>query len=149
VSTKAGLIFQEPKSEDSNRIIHPPAEVMGILEKHLNIQEERKRLLGDDYKDTDLINCYPDGRPIDPRYFSHKFSDVLKNHGLKHIRFHDLRHSCATLMLTSGVEMKVASQILGHSSIGITADLYTHVLAETKKDAAIKIGNEIFGNNTE
>jgi len=149
VATKTGLLFEDPKSEDSNRIIHPPIEVMKIIENHLNNQGEMKRLLGNDYQNMELINCYPDGRPIDPRYFSKKFSRLLKKNKLKHIRFHDLRHSCATLMLNSGVEMKVASQILGHSSIGITADLYTHVLAKTKKDAANKISSEIFGPNTD
>lgn len=56
-----------------------------------------------------------------------------------------MRHLCASLMLTAGVAMKVTSEILGHSSIGITMDLYTHVLIDMKKDAADKIGNEILG----
>jgi len=92
IATKTGLVFEDPKSEDSNRIIHPPVEVIKIIEKHLNRQEETKKLLGNDYQNMDLVNCYPDGRPIDPRYFSHKFSNVLEKSGLKHIRFHDLRY---------------------------------------------------------
>jgi len=69
---------------------------------------------------------------------------MLKSKGLKNVRFHDLRHSCASLMLTSGIALKTASQILGHSSIGITADLYTHVLEETKKDVAKQVGKTLF-----
>lgn len=83
--------------------------------------------------------------PIDPRNFSKLFAHTLKKAGFKHIRFHDLRHLCASLMLTARVAMKVTSEILGHSSIGITMDLYTHVLTDMKKDAANKIGNEILG----
>lgn len=143
--TKNGLEFEEPKSEDSIRIINVPAEVMDMLKHHLDRQQEYKRLLGNEYHNNGLVNCRNNGEPIDPRYFSKQFTQTIKKAGLKHIRFHDLRHSCASLMLTAGVPMKVASQILGHSSIGITADLYTHVLTDLKKDAAVKISSKIFG----
>ncbi|MBP7247726.1 MAG: tyrosine-type recombinase/integrase [Negativicutes bacterium] len=88
--------------------------------------------------------CQANGKLIKPPYFSKNFTNMIKQHKLKKIRFHDLRHSCASLMLRSGVAMKTASQILGHSTIGITADLYTHVLEDTKKEAAIQIGKELF-----
>ena len=65
---------------------------------------------------------------------------------MKPIRFHDLRHSCASIMLTSGVPMKTASQILGHSTIGITADLYMHVMDSNLKQAAQQVGRSVFGN---
>ncbi len=146
IPTKDGLIFEDPKTEDGFRIITPPQEIFEILRKHLERQEEYKRQFGDEYYDHGLINCYPNGNPIDPRNFSKQFSYLLKKNGLKPCRFHDLRHSCATLMLNSGVPMKVASEILGHSSIGITADLYSHVIADAKKDAAKKVGSEVFGD---
>ena len=148
IPTKNGPQFEEPKSEDSNRIINAPHEVIKIIKKHQEFQEENKKLLGAEYKDNDLVNCNEDGSMIDPRVLSKRFSEFLKKNHLKHIRFHDLRHSCATLMLNSGVQMKVASQILGHSSIGITADLYTHVITDMKKDAADKISKEIFNTNS-
>lgn len=88
--------------------------------------------------------CQVNGKYIDPRSFSKKFARILDKHGLKHIRFHDLRHSAATLMLSAGVQMKVASQILGHSSISITADLYQHVLSDMKKDAVNKVENILY-----
>jgi integrase len=142
--TKNGLEFEEPKSEDSNRTINAPAEVMDMLYRQSERQQEYKRLLGDEYHNNELVNCQNNGELLNPSYFSKQFAQTIKNAGLKHVRFHDLRHSCASLMLTAGVPMKVASQILGHSSIGITADLYTHVITDLKKDAADKIGNILF-----
>jgi len=66
---------------------------------------------------------------------------IPKRNNLNHIRFHDLRHSCASLLLKSGVDMKTTSTILGHSSIGITMDLYSHIDIEQKIDAAVRINN--------
>ena len=79
------------------------------------------------------------------RHFTKAFKDFLARHNMSTIRFHDLRHSCASLMLQSGVAMKTASEIFGHSSIAITADLYTHVMQKTKEEAAGKIGDYVFG----
>lgn len=149
IPTKEGLIFEQPKSEDSNRIIHAPQEVITIIEHHLQCQERYKEKLGDDYQDNGLVNCYPDGRMIDPRNFSKIFAKTLKDAGLKHIKFHALRHSAATLMLSAGVPMKVASQILGHSTVGITADLYQHVISDMKLEAADKVGNILFKKGDE
>ena len=70
IPTKDGLIFKQPKREDSNRIIHAPQEVMIIIEKHLQRQEKYKEMLGNEYQDNGLVNCYPDGRMIDPRNLS-------------------------------------------------------------------------------
>ena len=92
-----------------------------------------------------MLNTYPDGRKIDPRNFSKMFAKTLKDAGFKHIRFHDLRHSAASLYLLAGVPLKVTSQILGHSNIGITGDLYQHVVIDMKKDAADKVGNILYG----
>ena len=138
IPTKDGFQFEAPKSETSNRVCSVPEEIINILARHRKNQDYYRELLGIDYNDNDLINCNPDGSLISPSYFSKRFSTVIKNAGLKHIRFHDLRHSCASLMLLAGVQMKVASDILGHSSIGITADLYTHVITDLKKEAALK-----------
>lgn len=146
IPTKEGPIFEQPKSEDSNRIINAPQEVMAMIKQHLDRQEGYKKMLGEEYQDNGLINCYPDGRMIDPRNFSKMFAKILKDAGLKHIKFHALRHSAATLMLSAGVPMKVASQILGHSTIGITADLYQHVVTDMKKEAAEKVRNILFSN---
>jgi integrase len=148
IATNSGPIFESPKSEDSIRVINVPTEVLNMINRHIIRQEQTKLLLGTEYTDNGLLICKADGKLIDPRQFSKVFAKFLSTNGFKHIRFHDLRHSCATLMLNSGVPLKVASQILGHSTIGITADLYTHVIDDMKKDAATKVGSEIFRNVT-
>ena len=135
-----------PKSEESNRRIAAPAEVFEALSERQQEVRQHKEWLEDAYHDNNLVLCRDDGMPIRPRGFTHLFTDLLARHKLKKIRFHDLRHSCATLMLQSGVAMKTASEILGHSSIAITADLYTHVLDSEKKEAAAQVGSLLFGN---
>ncbi|HWR44199.1 site-specific integrase [Sporomusa sp.] len=140
-------VIGDPKSEESNRTISAPEEVFNILRRHIQQNEKNKLMLADEYKDYKLVVCQNDGDYVRPVYFSKNFTRFIEKHKLKKIRFHDLRHSCASLMLKSGIAMKTASNILGHSSIGITADLYTHVLDETKQAAALQIGKEVFGSN--
>lgn len=141
-----GVVW-EPKSEDSNRIISAPQEIFDMIARHIARHAENKRLLVDEYHENGLIVCQDDGKAIRPNYFTNNFSNLIARHKLKPIRFHDLRHSCASLMLRSGVAMKTASQILGHSTIAITADLYTHVLEDSKRQAADQVGAILFGKN--
>lgn len=90
---------------------------------------------------SEYVCVTEEGYQYTPSQISRKFNILLKQNNLKHIRFHDLRHSCASLLLKSGVNMKTTSMILGHSSIGITMDLYSHIDIEQKIDAAEKINN--------
>lgn len=142
-----GLIFHEPKTESSTRTISIPDFVLEELQRHKEQQEDFKRLLGAAYKENDLICCYADGTAINPASFSHMFERAQDKHGLLNIRFHDLRHTNATLMLKSKVPPKVAAERLGHSSIGITMDLYSHVMKEMQEEAANKISNILNQNN--
>ena len=137
--------FSTPKSTESIRTIHAPAEVFAILKRRKEELDQHKKWLGNAYDEHDLVICRGNGSPIRPGNFTKAFKDFLARHNMRTIRFHDLRHSCASLMLQSGVAMKTASEILGHSSIAITADLYTHVMQKTKEEAAGKIGDYVFG----
>lgn len=137
--------FSTPKSSESIRTIHAPTEVFDILKQRKEDLAQHKEWLGSSYNDQDLVICRGDGSPIRPGNFTRGFKDFLSRHSMRSIRFHDLRHSCASLMLQSGVAMKTASEILGHSSIAITADLYTHVMQKTKEKAAAQIGEYVFG----
>jgi len=78
----------------------------------------------------------PDGHPLDGTVVTHQFHRLLDKAGLPQRRFHDLRHSCATLLLAQGVPARVVMEILGHSQVGITMNTCTHVIPELRKDAA-------------
>lgn len=86
-----------------------------------------------------------DGRPLQPNSLTHAFSEFIKARGLKRIRLHDLRHSHATHMLAAGIHPKVASERLGHSKVGITLDLYSHVLPGMQDKAAVQVNALISG----
>lgn len=142
--SKNGLIFHDPKTEHSKRVISVSESIMEELKKHQESQEEYKKILGQAYNDNDLVCCLNDGSLINPASFSHRFSRTLEKSKLPHVRFHDLRHTNATLMLKHNIPAKVASERLGHSNIGITLDLYSHVMKEMQEDAARKLDNAIF-----
>jgi integrase len=139
------LVFHEPKTEKSNRVIVVSDTIINELECQQEKQKESKSIMGQAYNDYDLVNCYDDGLPINPSNYTHRFAKLLKRNGLPHIRFHDLRHTNATLMLKQNIPAKVASERLGHSTVSITLDLYSHVLREMQEEAAKKIDNVIFG----
>jgi len=144
VPTSKGSVTKAPKSENSRRTLDFPEGLVIVLRKHRRMQSERKLKLGATYCDQGHVCCQEDGRHWGPSYFSRKFAAFLKRHKLPHIRLHDLRHSNATLMLKYNVPAKVASQRLGHSNIGITLDLYSHVMSDMQKDAAEKIDVGLF-----
>lgn len=138
------FIFKEPKSDSGERTLIMPDSLIAILKEHRKNQNIYKLALGKEYDNNDLVCCREDGKPIIPGSFSHSFSAFLKEHDLKKIRFHDLRHTNASLLLKYGVPAKVASRRLGHSTIGITMDLYSHVYNESEVEATDKIEMGIF-----
>ena len=85
---------------------------------------------------SDLVFCYPDGSPLPPNSVTKAFHKVVKSLGISGVRLHDLRHTHATLMLRQGVHPKVVSERLGHSSVAITLDTYSHVLPGIQAAAA-------------
>ena len=89
--------------------------------------------------DLDLVLDAGDGSPRHPDTLSSGWYSFLKRSGLPHVRFHDLRHAHATLMLLQGVHPKVVSERLGHASVGITLDTYSHVLPSMQTEAAAAI----------
>lgn len=121
---KTRLIFQEPKTPQSRRTIPIPGEGLEELKRHKARQAQEKLLLGQAYQDHGLVFCQVDGKPLDPRNFTRYFDRMLEEAGLPHIRFHDLRHTFATLMLELGEHPKTVQTMLGHSKIAMTLDLY-------------------------
>jgi integrase len=133
------LVFQEPKTEHSWRTIPLPEACLTALRQHRAHQAEEKLSLGPAYKDHGLVFCQADGSPIDPRTLNRYFSQALAQAGLPSIRLHDARHTFATWLLEQGVSPKVVQTMLGHSSIAVTLDIYSHVSLDLEKQAAAKL----------
>ena len=93
-------------------------------------------LLGKPLSSTDLVFSHLDGSPLRPNSVSRAFEGLAKSLGFRGIRFHDLRHAHATLMLRQGIHPKIVSERLGHSSVAITLDIYSHVLPGLQEAAA-------------
>ena len=96
-------------------------------------------LLGDVYQDHGLVFCQPDGKLLDPRNFTRAFERLLKQAGLPHIRFHDGRHTFATLMLELGEAPKTVQTMLGHTKIATTLDIYSHVSLDLERQASARL----------
>ncbi len=130
-----GLVIGEPKTASSRRLVSLPASASRLL-IDLKLKEgERLESIGMGWNASALIFSNVDGGPLSPSTVSHNFSKALKKAGLPHMRFHDLRHTHATLMLEQGIHPKVVSERLGHSSINITLDTYSHVLPGMQDEA--------------
>ena len=105
--------------------------------RQLKMQEElNRKLFGKEYHDNDYIFKWEDGRPYSPDYISHSFGTLLKKYNLPHIRFHELRHSCASLLIAQGYGLKDVQEWLGHSDIKMTANIYGHLDTKRKQGIA-------------
>lgn len=143
--TKTSIIFQDPKTESGKRHIPIPSSVISDLKIHKRKQNEEKLLLGEAYLDNDLVFCTELGKALEPRNFTRLFYSITKKANLKGVNFHALRHTYATRLLEANEHPKVVQELLGHSSITMTLDIYSHVMPEVKKAAAQKI-NHLFSS---
>ena len=106
---------------------------------------QNRRLFKKDYRENDYVFKWDDGHLYAPEYVSQKFAKLLKKYGLPHIRFHELRHSCASLLLNEGFTLKDVQEWMGHADIKMTADIYGHLDAARKKGMADKLSGSLFG----
>lgn len=134
--TAAGIRYKPPKS-GRGRTVALSAMVITELRQHRLAQAEELLRLGVRQSDETFLYTRQDGEPVQPRSLSQMWSEITTT--LPRIRFHDLRHAHATHMLAAGVHPKVASERLGHSRVGITLDLYSHVLPGMQEDAAARV----------
>lgn len=104
-------------------------------------QDENRRVFGKDYKESDYIFVWDDGSKLRPDYVTRGFQRVLKRHGLPPLRFHDLRHSTASILYDKGWDMKDIQLWLRHSSIDVTADIYTHISESRKQSMASSLNS--------
>ena len=131
--------FAEPKTAAGRRPIALSVREKDILREHRAAQSERRLLLGPAWPDTDLVFPRVDGKPESVRNLAHRWGSLCRRAGVAGLRFHDLRHTSATLALASGVHPKVVQERLGHATISVTLDTYSHVLPSMQEDAASRI----------
>lgn len=139
------LRFKEPKTSGSRRLIPLPAFATERLRRHRREQKERFDELGI-WRTNESLVFDRAGEPWNPNTFGTEFGRRARRLGLPSVRLHDLRHSYATLMLESGVDLKTVSMALGHSTIRITADTYAHVTPTMRRSAADSLNRIISGD---
>ncbi|SPT51310.1 site-specific integrase [Actinomadura madurae] len=125
-----------PKTAHSARVIALDRTTIAALRAHRDRQQAEAAAYGDRYRDSGYVFTNLNGDPVSPGQLTHVFQKMLAEHRLPPVRLHDLRHGAATLALAAGVELKVVQEMLGHSSIVLTADTYTGVLPKLAHTAA-------------
>jgi integrase len=136
---KGKLQLVEVKGQKSRRTITLPQVAISALVKHRAGQEQERQFAGDRWQEAGFVFTTMVGTPLDGPTVTHRFQAALKRAGLHRIRFHDLRHTCATLLLAQGVHPRLIMEILGHSQIAITMNLYAHVIPAMKKEVAAQM----------
>ncbi|MCG0275623.1 MAG: site-specific integrase [Thermosediminibacteraceae bacterium] len=134
-----GIFFKAPKTKKSVRNIDVSDDVIKVLKNHRRQQHEKKLLLGPNYNDYNLVFCQDNGLPMHPDTISSWFPEFLERIGLPRLNFHCLRHTHASLLLKAGVDVKIISERLGHSSVRITYDIYSHLMPGMQRTAAEKL----------
>ena len=134
---------EKTKNKSSKRSFPLIPEIEEMLFQIKKETEKNKILFGKEYVDSGYLFVKPDGTPYLPNYVTDKFSELLKKNNLPKIRFHDLRHSCASFLINKGFNLKDVQEWLGHSDIKVTADIYSHLEWKRKQEMADKIGSSI------
>ena len=136
---KTSLQVVELKSARSRRSIALPTVAVTALRAHRVRQLEARMAAGARWQERGFVFTSGIGTPIEPRRVTREFKALLNSAGLPAIRLHDLRHSCATLLLVQGVSPRVVMETLGHSQVSLTLNTYSHVLPSLQRDAATKM----------
>ncbi len=137
------LQLLEPKTIRSRRTIPLPPSALQALREHRSRQAQ-ERLAAASWADPDLVFTTRVGTPIHPRNDHRSFAALVRRAGLRRIRLHDLRHTAASLLVAQGVPARVVMEILGHSQISITMDLYSHVSPEVSREAAGRLESALW-----
>jgi integrase len=139
-------LLKPPKTEKSRRQVALLPVLVDELRALREEQEARRKRIGAAYDSRDFVFCQAEGKPLHTHNVTHRdFVKVLERAKLARIRFHDLRHGHATLLLQQGVHPKIVSERLGHSTIAITLDLYSHTVPGMQGQAASDLQNRHFG----
>ena len=134
-----GITFRTPKTARSRRSVALSPSSVRELQDHRKRQVETRLAIGPGYADGNLVFARVDGQPLAPHSISRVFRALVKRTDLQKLRFHDLRHTAATLMLLADVHPKIVSERLGHATVSITLDTYSHVLPDMQREAAVAV----------
>ena len=130
------LVVGELKTSKSRRTLFLTPQMVEMLRRHRARQAAERMAVGEAWEDHGLVFPSEVGTPLDPDNVSHLFSRICRRAGLGHWHLHELRHSGASLMLAQGTDLYVVSEVLGHSSVAITKDVYGHLVEGQKRAAA-------------
>ena len=144
-----GVYLETPKTKKSLRTVTLPDVCFDLLKELKNQQEAMKDMFKGSWQDTDFVFKDEFGNYFNPSRLSRNWSSFMKKHNLKHIRLHDLRHTCATYLLSHNTPIATVSKKLGHSNIYTTLDVYTHAVDSDDVDASNLLNNMVLGCKNE
>lgn len=147
--TTGGPTFQPVKTHRSARRIVIPRECLASLRRYHARQAIDRRDAGSAWRDTGLVFANPTGGPLDPATVHRNHQAVCELADVRYIRFHDLRHTCATLLLEQGVDLVTIKDLLGHAQIHTTADVYSHVRLRLHRQAIESISDALTDDTPE
>jgi integrase len=140
---RKGLVFVDTKTDKSRRLVYLTNIATNALVRHHELQEARRTVMGATWTEMNLIFPTQYGGPLDGTNDYRTVQQLLDRHEIRRVSLHELRHSAASIMLNEDVSLKVVQEILGHTSLMLTADTYSHVSPKLQRDAAGKL-NAIF-----
>ena len=131
--------FDTPKTRNSRRIVFFADDTVAVLQKHLERQNAEKIYVGAAWQNPELVFASEVGTPLEQRNLQRLYKSMVKVAGVSDIRFHDLRHTAASLLIRQGVPIKLVSDRLGHSNTAFTSDVYIHLYPEQRQQAAMSL----------
>jgi integrase len=143
-----GITIGPTKTARSKRTLPLPEKTATALRARASIQQADLRAAGDGWVDTGLVFTTTLGTPIEPSNLRRTFDKDIATAGVRRIRFHDMRHTCASLLLAQGVQMRVVMEVLGHSNMAITSDIYSHVAPTTLRSASEAMNSALDVNDS-
>lgn len=146
ISVGYEITTSDPKTARGERTIDLDRRTVEVLRAHRDRQRTVRQDVGAGYHDQDLVFCRPDGTPNQPDLVTQAFDRRVARTDVPRIRFHDLRHTHATIMLMAGIPPKVVSERLGHASVAFTMDVYGHVIPGMQATAASTFADQVFGS---